>query len=78
LHAETNPFNATIELRVDPAPPGSGIQFGLQVAPLSAPLFVYKTLESFAMHMGEYVRHTLREGLRGWQVTDCTVTMTRC
>ena len=31
LHAETNPFNATIELRVDPAPAGSGIEFGLQV-----------------------------------------------
>jgi ribosomal protection tetracycline resistance protein len=78
LHAETNPFNATIEFRIDPSPPGSGIEFGLQVDPLTAPLLVYKTLESFAAHMDEYVRHTLREGLRGWQVNDCTVTMTRC
>jgi Translation elongation factors (GTPases) len=28
--------------------------------------------------MDEYVRHTLQEGLHGWQVSDCTVTMTRC
>ena len=78
LHAETNPFNATIAFRVDPAPPGSGIEFKLQVYPLTAPLYVYKTLESFAAHMDEYVRHALQEGLRGWEVSDCTVTMTRC
>ena len=28
--------------------------------------------------MGQYVRETLREGLFGWQVTDCAVTMTKC
>jgi ribosomal protection tetracycline resistance protein len=28
--------------------------------------------------MNEYVRETLREGLFGWQVTDCAVTMTKC
>ena len=28
--------------------------------------------------MGLYVRQTLREGIFGWQVTDCVVTMTRC
>ena len=28
--------------------------------------------------MDEYVRETLREGLFGWQVTDCVVTMTKC
>src|ERR671937_2197612 len=28
--------------------------------------------------MGEYVRQTLQEGLFGWHVTDCMVTMTRC
>lgn len=28
--------------------------------------------------MDEYVCRTLREGLFAWQVTDCTVTMTRC
>src|SRR5438132_14117657 len=28
--------------------------------------------------MGQYVRQTLREGLFGWQVTDCIVAMTTC
>jgi ribosomal protection tetracycline resistance protein len=78
LHGESNPFNATMGLRVDPAPDGSGIQVRLHVDSRSIPLFVYKTAEKFAESMGEYVRETLQEGLFGWQVTDCTVTMTEC
>jgi ribosomal protection tetracycline resistance protein len=78
LHAETNPFLATIGLRVDPAPEESGIDFRLDVDARTVPLFVYKTLDLFAEHMEQYVRQTLREGLFAWQVTDCTVTMTRC
>ena len=41
-----------------------------------APLYVFKTFESFAAHMDEYVGLALQAGLLGWQVTDCTVTMT--
>jgi ribosomal protection tetracycline resistance protein len=78
LHAETNPFHATIGLRVDPGHAASGIEFRLEVDALSTPLYVYKTLESFTEHMARYVRQTLREGLFGWQVTDCVVTMNRC
>ncbi|HEU5065112.1 MAG TPA: translation factor GTPase family protein [Gaiellaceae bacterium] len=78
LRAATNPFNATIGLRVAPGPVGSGIDFRLEVDAQSAPLYVYKTLASFTEHMAEYVRSTLREGLSGWQVTDCVVTMNRC
>ncbi|HEY7208089.1 MAG TPA: translation factor GTPase family protein [Gaiellaceae bacterium] len=78
LHADSNPFNATIGLRVEPARPASGIDFRLQVAAQAVPLFLYKALESFETHMDEYVRETLREGLFGWRVTDCAVTMTRC
>ena len=48
------------------------------VDPRTVPLFIYKTRESFTEHMDEYVRETLREGLFGWQVTDCVVTMTEC
>src|SRR5262249_13085003 len=44
--------------------------------PRDAPLYVYKTFESFAEHMGGYVRLALAEGLFGWQVTDCAVTVT--
>ena len=78
LHSETNPFRATIGLRVDPAPADSGVEFRLDIDPLTAPLYLYKTLASFGEHMARYVRETLREGLHGWQVTDCVVTMTSC
>jgi ribosomal protection tetracycline resistance protein len=78
LYTETNPFRATIGLRVDPARPDSGIDFRLDFDPLSAPLYLYKTLGSFSEHMERYVRETLLEGLHGWQVTDCLVTMTSC
>jgi ribosomal protection tetracycline resistance protein len=78
LHAESNPFLATVGLRVDPAPSGSGIDFRLQVDPRTLPLYVYKTAESFTDNMTQYVRQTLEEGLFGWQVTDCIVTMTKC
>jgi ribosomal protection tetracycline resistance protein len=78
LHAESNPYLATIGLRVAPAPAGSGIEFRLAVDTRAIPLFVYKTRASFAQHMEEYVRVALREGLFGWRVDDCIVTMTRC
>jgi ribosomal protection tetracycline resistance protein len=45
---------------------------------VTAPLYLYKTLASFSEHMERYVCETLREGLHGWQVTDCVVTMTSC
>jgi ribosomal protection tetracycline resistance protein len=77
LHAETNPYRATIGLRVDPAPAGSGIEFRLGVDYRGVPLYVYKTLESFEEAMGQYVHDALRHGLFGWQVTDCVVTMTQ-
>jgi len=78
LHAESNPFLATIGLRIDPAPNGSGIDFRLQVDSRAIPLYVYKKVESFTENMGHYVRRTLQQGLLGWQVTDCIVTMTEC
>ena len=78
LHADSNPFLATIGLRVDAAPDGFGIDFRLQVDPRTVPLYIYKTVESFTEHMDQYVRQTLREGVFGCQVTDCVVTMTKC
>jgi ribosomal protection tetracycline resistance protein len=78
LHAETNPYLATIGLRVEPAPPGSGVELRLPVDHSAIPLYLYKTAEGFAERMNEYVRDALRTGLFGWRVTDCLVTMTRC
>ena len=78
LRAESNPFLATVGLRIDPAPNGSGIDFRVQVDVRTLPLYLYKTVESFKKTMGKYVRQTLQEGLFGWQVTDCILTMTKC
>jgi ribosomal protection tetracycline resistance protein len=74
----SNPFLATLGLRIEPAPNGSGVAFELDVDGRLVPLYVYKRADIFADHMAAYVRETLREGLFGWQVTDCTVTMTDC
>jgi ribosomal protection tetracycline resistance protein len=78
LHGEANPFNASIGLRIDPAADGSGLQFELDVDTRDIPLYVYKTRDEFGLHMEEYVRAALREGLHGWEVVDCAVTMTQC
>jgi ribosomal protection tetracycline resistance protein len=78
LHAESNPYLATIGLRVEPAPSDSGIDFRLEVDARAAPLYVYKTFAGFTEHMAQYVRGALQDGLFGWQVIDCVVTMTKC
>jgi ribosomal protection tetracycline resistance protein len=78
LHAETNPYNATIGLRIAPAPDDSGLEFRLDVATRDLPLFIYGARDGFGEQMERYVRAALREGLEGWQVVDCVVTMTRC
>jgi ribosomal protection tetracycline resistance protein len=69
MHKEPNPFLATVGLRVDPAPLGSGVSFGLEVELGSMPYAFIKAVE-------ETVHRTLEQGLNGWQVTDCAVTMT--
>jgi ribosomal protection tetracycline resistance protein len=77
LHAQGNPFLATLGFRVGPAPAGSGIAFRLGVGHDSVPLYIYKNMDSFAAAMKQYVTETLRQGLYGWQVTDCTVSLVR-
>jgi ribosomal protection tetracycline resistance protein len=72
-----NPFLATVGLRVDPAPIDTGVEFRLDVKVESMPLFVYRAVEEFRKAIEDTVRETLRQGLYGWQVTDCIVTMTQ-
>ncbi|GAA2416489.1 TetM/TetW/TetO/TetS family tetracycline resistance ribosomal protection protein [Streptomyces pulveraceus] len=64
-----NPFLATVGLRIDPAPVGSGIAHRLEVELGSMPFALMRAVE-------ETVAETLRQGIHGWQVTDCVVTMT--
>ncbi|MHA6618208.1 GTP-binding protein [Pseudonocardia sp. DLS-67] len=70
MKVEPNPFLATVGLRVEPGPAGSGVVFGLGVELGSMPY-------AFFVAVQESVRETLRQGLHGWQVLDCAVTMTR-
>ena len=65
-----NPFLATVGLLVEPGPIGSGVEFRPAVEVLGTmPLAFFKAVE-------ETVRRTLHQGLNGWQVIDCVVTMT--
>jgi ribosomal protection tetracycline resistance protein len=79
LNTPTNPFHADLGLRIEPSAPGSGVVVHVsgEIDPRDAPLYVFKTFDAFAQRMGEYVRLALGEGLRGWQVTDCVVTVTK-
>ena len=38
-------------------------------------MYIYKTVGAFRVALTEYVRDDLREGLHGWEVTDCLVTV---
>ena len=64
-----NPFLATVGLRVAPAPVGAGVTIGLDVELGSMPSAFFN-----AVH--ETVHETLRQGLHGWDVPDCAVTIT--
>ncbi|MET0133705.1 MAG: translation factor GTPase family protein [Kibdelosporangium sp.] len=66
---EPNPFLATVGLRVEPAPVGSGVRFELEVELGSMPYAFIKAVD-------ETVTETLRQGIHGWEVTDCVVVMT--
>ncbi|MBA3490171.1 MAG: GTP-binding protein, partial [Longispora sp.] len=64
-----NPFLATIGLRIDPAPINSGVEFRLEVELGSMPYAFFTAVENT-------VKETLQQGVYGWRVTDCVVTMT--
>jgi ribosomal protection tetracycline resistance protein len=63
------PFMARVGLRVDPAPPGAGVAFKLEVDVGSLPAAFFKAVE-------DGVRETLHQGLCGWDVPDASVAMT--
>ncbi|GAA3149477.1 GTP-binding protein [Streptomyces rectiviolaceus] len=69
IDKDDNPFLATVGLRVDPGPPDSGVEFRLEVELGSMPYAFFRAVE-------ETVRETLLQGVHGWDVGDCVVTMT--
>ena len=74
----TNPFLATLALRIEPAPPGSGVEVRFQIEPRYVPLYLFQTPDVFTSQLTAYVHEALDEGLAGWQVTDCVVSVTDC
>ncbi|MCF3965206.1 GTP-binding protein, partial [Streptomyces fuscigenes] len=66
---DPNPFLATVGLRVDPAPAGSGLDYRIAVELGSMPYAFMRAVE-------ETVRESLEQGLAGWRVTDLVVTLT--
>ena len=69
IDTSPNPFLATVGLRIDPAPVDSGVRFRLEVELGSMPFAFFKAVE-------ETVAAALGQGIHGWQVTDCVVSMT--
>jgi ribosomal protection tetracycline resistance protein len=63
-----NPYYATVGFRVEPGAQGSGIRYLRELG--SLPLAFYRAIE-------ETLYETLRQGLYGWEVTDCVVTLTQ-
>ncbi len=69
IGTEANPFLATVGLRIDPAPIDSGVEFRREVELGSMPPAFFTAVE-------QAVTKTLRQGLHGWEVIDCTISMT--
>jgi ribosomal protection tetracycline resistance protein len=76
--SSTNPFMATLGVRVEPAAPGSGVEVRIRVEPRLIPLYLFKTPDAFVTQLTTYVHAALAEGLAGWAVTDCLVTVIDC
>ena len=67
IYAGENPFRATVGFRVVPSGRGSGLRYVRELG--SLPLAFYRAIE-------ETVHETFTQGLCGWEVTDCVVTLT--
>ena len=67
--SETRPFLSGVGIRVEPAPPGTGITVDTGLETGRLPMAFIHAIE-------ESARATLRQGLFGWDVPDCAVTMT--
>jgi len=68
ISANGNPFYATVGFRVEPAERGSGIRYVRELG--SLPPAFYRAIE-------DTVHETFVQGLSGWNVTDCVVTLTQ-
>jgi ribosomal protection tetracycline resistance protein len=69
LDEAPDPFLATVGLRLEPGPVGSGVVYGEEIEYGALPAAFHTAIE-------DAVHATLRQGLNGWQVTDCRVVLT--
>ncbi|AVH43706.1 elongation factor G [Agrobacterium tumefaciens] len=69
IFRDPNPFLATIGLRVEPRPSGSGNTYTVEADVGQMPISFYRAIE-------ETVLETLKAGVFGWQVIDCQVVLT--
>ena len=69
-HSHSEEFWATIGLRVEPTEFGEGVTFNREVKWGTMPQAFHRAIE-------DMVFHTLKQGLFGWPVTDCVVTLIR-
>ena len=78
LNTASNPYQATIGLRIAPGPPGSGLRFVVDAPAYDMPLYLFRNAEGFGRAIEKHVRRALARGRYGWQVTDCVVTLFEC
>jgi ribosomal protection tetracycline resistance protein len=69
IGTDSNAFLATVGLRVEPAPRGSGVGYRLGVELGSMPYAFMRAVE-------DTVRTAMNQGRHGWPVLDATVTLT--
>ena len=78
LNTDSNPYHATLGLRVAPGPSGSGLTFVVEAPSYDMPMYLFHGAEAFGRAIEKHVRRALARGRYGWQVTDCVVTLTEC
>ena len=76
--ASDNPFAATLGLRIQPAKPGSGITFRLDVDVKLVPINIFNTVPQFEAQMARNVGEAVEEGVFGWRLSDGVVTLFDC
>ncbi|MEO5704875.1 MAG: GTP-binding protein, partial [Candidatus Limnocylindrales bacterium] len=70
-----NPFAATLGMRIEPAKAGAGISFRVDVDVKLVPLYIFNTVPQFEAQMTRFIEDALEEGVHGWRLTDCVVTL---
>jgi ribosomal protection tetracycline resistance protein len=75
LNTDSNPYQATIGLRLEPGPPGTGLRFVIDAPAQDMPLYLFHSVEGFGAAIEKHVRRELARGRHGWPVTDAVVTL---